>query len=95
MEELNSETMILLLSVLISNCNFYNSTVCEDRAINIYHRPSVMCRIWFGVNNVIINKRIANYIIHTSEVEHKAIMELLNRKEEDNKLKSFSNDELK
>ena len=46
-------------------------------------------------DNVIINKRIANYIIHTSEVEHKAIMELLNRKEEDNKLKSFSDDELK
>lgn len=46
-------------------------------------------------DNVIINKRIANYIIHTSEVEHKAIMELLNRKEEDNKLKSFSYDELK
>lgn len=46
-------------------------------------------------NNVIINKRIANYIIHTSEIEHKAIMELLNCKEEDNKLKSFSDDELK
>lgn len=46
-------------------------------------------------DNVIINKRIANYIIHTSEVEHKAIMELLNRKEEDNKLKSLSDDELK
>lgn len=46
-------------------------------------------------DNVIINKRIANYIIHTSEVEHKAIMELLNCKEEDNKLKSFSDDELK
>lgn len=46
-------------------------------------------------DNVIINKRIANYIIHTSEIEHKAIMELLNCKEEDNKLKSFSDDELK
>ena len=46
-------------------------------------------------NNVIINKRIANYIIHTSEIEHKAIMKLLNCKEEDNKLKSFSNNELK
>lgn len=46
-------------------------------------------------DNVIINKRIANYIIHTSEVEHKAIMELLNRKEEDNKLKNLSDDELK
>lgn len=46
-------------------------------------------------DNVIINKRIADYIIHTSEVEHKAIMELLNCKEEDNKLKSFSDDELK
>lgn len=45
MEELNSETMILLLSVLISNCNFYNSTVCEDSAINIYHSPSVICHI--------------------------------------------------
>lgn len=45
-------------------------------------------------DNVIINKRIANYIIHTSEIEHKAIMELLNCKEEDNKLKSFSDDEL-
>ena len=46
-------------------------------------------------NNVIINKRIANYIIHTSEIEHKAIMELLNCKEEDNNLKSFSDNELK
>lgn len=46
-------------------------------------------------DNVIINKRIANYIIHTSEIEHKSIMELLNCKEEDNKLKSFSDDELK
>lgn len=46
-------------------------------------------------DNAIINKRIADYIIHTSEVEHKAIMELLNYKEEDNKLKSFSDDELK
>lgn len=46
-------------------------------------------------DNVIINKRIANYIIHTSEIEHKAIMELLNCKEEDNKLKSFSDDDLK
>lgn len=46
-------------------------------------------------DNVIINKRIADYIIHTSEVEHKAIMKLLNCKEEDNKLKSFSDDELK
>lgn len=47
-------------------------------------------------DNVIINKRIANYIIHTSEVEHKAIMELLEcKQEEDNKLKSFSDDELK
>lgn len=45
MEELNSETMILLLSVLISNCNFCNSTVCEDSAINIYHSPSVICHI--------------------------------------------------
>lgn len=46
-------------------------------------------------DNVIINKRIADYIIHTSEVEHKDIMELLNCREEDNKLKSFSDDELK
>lgn len=46
-------------------------------------------------DNVIINKRIADYIIHTSEIEHKAIMELLNYKEEDNKFKSFSDDELK
>lgn len=45
MGELNSETMILLLSVLISNCNFCNSTVCEDSAINIYHSPSVICHI--------------------------------------------------
>lgn len=45
MEELNSETMILLLSVLISNCRFCNSTVCEDSAINIYHSPSVICHI--------------------------------------------------
>lgn len=35
----------LLLSVLISNCNFCNSTVCEDSAINIYHSPSVICHI--------------------------------------------------
>lgn len=56
MEELNSETMILLLSVLISNCNFCNSTVCEDSAINIYHSPSVICHInlFFGINNVVI-----------------------------------------
>lgn len=56
MEELNSETMILLLSVLISNCNFCNSTVCEDSAINIYHSPSVICHINFnfGINNVVI-----------------------------------------
>lgn len=47
-------------------------------------------------DNVIINKRIANYIIHTSEVEHKAIMELLEcKQEEENKLKDFSDDELK
>lgn len=36
---------ILLLSVLISNCNFCNSTVCEDSAINIYHSQSVICHI--------------------------------------------------
>lgn len=58
MEELNSETMILLLSVLISNCNFCNSTVCEDSAINIYHSPSVICHInlflIFGINSVVI-----------------------------------------
>lgn len=60
MEELNSETMILLLSVLISNCNFCNSTVCEDSAINIYHSPSVICHIYFGVNNVIIDCEISN-----------------------------------
>lgn len=52
MEELNSETMILLLSVLISNCNLCNSTVCEDSAINIYHSPSV--------NDVIIDCEISN-----------------------------------
>lgn len=46
-------------------------------------------------DNVIINKRIANYIIHTSEVEHKTIMELLNCKQEEKDLKSFSDDELK
>lgn len=62
MEELNSETMILLLSVLISNCNFYNSTVCEDSAINIYHSPSVICHILFGVNDVIIDCEISNNI---------------------------------
>lgn len=60
MEELNSETMILLLSVLISNCNFCNSTVCEDSAINIYHSPSVICHIIFGVNDVIIDCEISN-----------------------------------
>lgn len=67
MEELNSETMILLLSVLISNCNFCNSTVCEDSAINIYHSPSVICHIYFGVNNVIIDCEISNndvYVKH-------------------------------
>lgn len=62
MEELNSETMILLLSVLISNCNFCNSTVCEDSAINIYHSPSVICHILFGVNYsiIIIDCEISN-----------------------------------
>lgn len=61
MEELNSETMILLLSVLISNCNFCNSTVCEDSAINIYHSPSVICHILFGVNySIIIDCEISN-----------------------------------
>lgn len=60
MEELNSETMILLLSVLISNCNFCNSTVCEDSAINIYHSPSVICHILFGINDVIIDCEISN-----------------------------------
>lgn len=61
MEELNSETMILLLSVLISNCNFCNSTVCEDNAINIYHSPSVICHIRFGVNySIIIDCEISN-----------------------------------
>lgn len=63
MEELNSETMILLLSVLISNCNFYNSTVCEDSTINIYHSPSVICHILFGVNySIIIDCEISNNI---------------------------------
>lgn len=62
MEELNSETMILL-SVLISNCNFCNSTVCEDSAINIYHSPSVICHIWFGINySIIIDCEISNNI---------------------------------
>lgn len=61
MEELNSETMILILSVLISNCNFCNSTVCEDSAINIYHSPSVICHILFGVNySIIIDCEISN-----------------------------------
>lgn len=60
MEELNSETMIMLLSVLIFYCNFCNSTVCEDSAINIYHSPSVICHILFGVNNVIIDCEISN-----------------------------------
>lgn len=46
-------------------------------------------------DNVIINKRIADYIIHTSEVEHKTIMGLLNYKQEEKDLKSFSDDELK
>lgn len=60
MEELNSETMILLLSVLISKIVVCNSTVCEDSAINIYHSPSVICHILFGVNNVIIDCEISN-----------------------------------
>lgn len=61
MEELNSETMILLLSVLISKIVWFcNSTVCEDSAINIYHSPSVICHIYFGVNNVIIDCEISN-----------------------------------
>lgn len=61
MEELNSETMILLLSVLISKIvRFCNSMVCEDSAINIYHSPSVICHIYFGVNNVIIDCEISN-----------------------------------
>lgn len=68
MEELNSETMILLLSVLISKIvRFCNSTVCEDSAINIYHSPSVICHIYFGVNNVIIDCEISNndvYVKH-------------------------------
>lgn len=67
MEELNSETMILLLFILIYNCNFCNSTVCEDSAINIYHSPSVTCHIYFGVNNVIIDCEISNndvYVKH-------------------------------
>lgn len=46
-------------------------------------------------DNVIINKRIAEYIIHTSEVEYKAIMKLLNCKQEEKDLKGFSDDELK
>ena len=63
MEELNSETMILLLSVLISNCNFYNSTACEDSVINIYHSPSVICHIYFGANySIIIDCEISNNI---------------------------------
>lgn len=67
MEELNSETMILLLSVLISNCNFCNSTVCEDSAINIYHSSSAICHILFGVNySIIIDCEISNnvYVKH-------------------------------
>lgn len=63
MEELNSETMILLLSVLISKIvRFCNSTVCEDSAINIYHSPSVICHILFGVNYsiIIIDCEISN-----------------------------------
>lgn len=59
-EELNSETMILLLSVLISNCNFCNGTVCEDSTINIYHSPSVISHILFGINDVIIDCEISN-----------------------------------
>lgn len=64
MEELNSETMILLLSVLISKIvRFCNSTVCEDSAINIYHSPSVICHIYFGVNySIIIDCEISNNI---------------------------------
>jgi hypothetical protein len=46
---------------------FCNSTVCEDSAINIYHSPSVICHIYFGVNNVIIDCEISNndvYVKH-------------------------------
>lgn len=61
MEELNSETMILLLSVLISKIvRFCNSTVCEDSAINIYHSPSVYMSYFIWVNNVIIDCEISN-----------------------------------
>lgn len=67
MEELNSETMILLLSVLVFKIVGCNSTVCEDSAINIYHSPSVICHVIFGVNNVIIDCEISNnnvYVKH-------------------------------
>lgn len=45
-------------------------------------------------DNVIINKRIADYIIHTSENEYAAIKELIEHKEEDTKFKDISDDEL-
>lgn len=35
--------------------------VCEDSAINIYHSPSVICHILFGVNySIIIDCEISN-----------------------------------
>ena len=43
------------------------SIVCEDSAINIYHSPSVICHILFGVNDVIIDCEISNndvYVKH-------------------------------
>ena len=43
--------------------------------------------------NVIIRPRGGDFLY--SEIEHKAIMELLNCKQEDDKLKGFSDDELK
>lgn len=44
----------------VRNCMLPNSTVCEDSTINIYHSPSVICHIYFGVNNVIIDCEISN-----------------------------------
>jgi methionine synthase II (cobalamin-independent) len=45
-------------------------------------------------NNLSINTRIANHIIRTSEIECKEILNLLESKKEDNKLKNFSDKEI-
>ena len=67
MEELNSETMILLLSVLISNCNFV-----IVRSVKIVLLIFIIVQVlyvifYFGVNDVIIDCEISNndvYVKH-------------------------------